>query len=140
MSATMETRQEKHNFFSTSVTKDQSKDTGLAFILILLIVGGATGTALYYKLAIAVTLLIMTVPEVLKPLAVVWFGISHLMGSVMSQVLLSIIFTIVVVPIAFLRKLAGKDSLQLKHFKIGHDSALITRNHRFTPADFEKPY
>jgi hypothetical protein len=130
----------KPSFFSTSIGKEQSKDTGLAMILILLLIGINSGNLIYFKLSVGVLLVVMTVPGIFRPLAVIWFGISHLLGTVMSQILLSLVFILFVVPVAFLRKLAGKDSLRLKEFKKGNGSVLVVRNHRFQPGDFEKPY
>jgi len=63
-----------------------------------------------------------------------------LMGTVMSKVLLSILFFLVITPIGVLRRLFGKDSLKLRDFKASRDSATVERNHVFTAQDIEKPY
>lgn len=109
-------------------------------ILILLLIGIASGLTLYFKIAVAVLLIVMTVPGFFRPLAIVWFGFSHFLGSVMSQLILTAVYAILVVPVALIRKMAGKDSLRLKEFKQNNVSVMVSRNHRFEPADFEKPY
>jgi polyferredoxin len=122
------------------MTKDQSRDTGMAMVLLLLI--------LYLSLkwkgllfgAIVVHVLNMIWPRLFAPMAVVWLGLSNLLATVMSKVLLSIVFFAVVTPVGILRRLFGKDSLKLRAFKASADSAMLARNHTFTGADVERPY
>jgi hypothetical protein len=130
----------KTPLFSESISKEQAKDTGLALLLILLLVGIATGISMFYKLCAAVLILVMTVPGIFRPLAVVWFGISRLLGEVMSQFILTVVYVLLVIPVAFLRRAAGKDTLMLKSFRKGSESVMAVRNHRFLPSDLEKPY
>jgi hypothetical protein len=126
--------------FSGKITKDQSRDTGMALVLVLLLVTAFTRKYGLLPWTIAALVINMTAPQLYKPLAVVWLGFSHLLGSVMSRIILGIIFFCVVTPIALIRKLAGKDSLKLSVFKAGSESAMVIRNHTFTAKDIEKPY
>lgn len=135
-----ELKTEKKLFFTTSITREQSKDTGLAMILILLLAGMISGNILYYKLAIPVLLAVMIAPGWFYPLAVLWFGFSHLLGTFMSQVILSLVYFIVVLPIALIRKIAGIDTLRLRRFKKGTSTVMHIRNHIFLPSDIEKPF
>jgi hypothetical protein len=123
-------------------TKEQCKDTGMAMVLILLILAlwKHQNALTYIKIATAVLVLDMIYPPMLKPFAIVWFGFSHLLGMVMSRVILSLVFFAIVMPIGLLRRLMGKDTLQLKTFKAATASVMATRNHTFTAADLEKPY
>ena len=41
----------------------------------------------------------MTWPKAFKPLAVLWFGLSHVMSQVVSQIVLTVVFFLVVTPI-----------------------------------------
>jgi hypothetical protein len=127
-------------FFSVSITPEQSKDTGLAMALILLIVGLFTNNLLIFKLVIPVLLLVMTLPGWFYPLAVVWFGLSHLIGTLMSWIILTIVYLIIVLPVALVRKMAGIDNLRLGEFKKETGSVMLIRNHVFKPSDMEKPY
>ena len=43
-------------------------------------------------------------------------------------------------PVAIVRKLSGKDSLNLRGFRASRQSAMIQRDHLFTGKDLEKPY
>ncbi|MGI6393806.1 MAG: SxtJ family membrane protein [bacterium] len=115
-------------------------DSGLALVLISLIVFFITDCLYALYFATGFLLLCMTIPSVFKPFAKVWFGFSHLLGAIVSKVILSIVFFVVVTPIGLLRELLGKDSLMLKKFKKGKDSVLVERNHLYTKDDISKPY
>jgi hypothetical protein len=127
-------------FLKRKITKDQSRDTGMAVVLLLLLVDirGKRGWALF--LAVALQVLNMTVPQIYRPVAVLWLGLSDLLGAVVSKILLSIVFFVIVVPIGVLRRLAGKDSLKLRAFKAGKDSVMVERNHTFIGRDLERPF
>ena len=90
--------------------------------------------------AMVLLVLDMIVPQVYKPVAVVWFGLSELLGIISSKVLLSIAFFIVVVPIGLLRRFLGKDSLKLKAFKQDQGSVMSERNHKFVAGDIVRPF
>ena len=122
------------------ITKEQSRDTGMAVVLLLLLVFASKKREGYLLAAIVLQVVNMAVPQVYRPIAVLWLGFSELLGAVMSRVLLSIVFFAVVTPIAIFRRLAGKDSLKLHAFKTGKDSVMVERNHTFVGRDLEKPY
>ena len=112
----------------------------MAMVLLLLIIFLSLKRRDLVLAAIAIQILNMTVPQLFMPIAVVWLGLSDLLGAISSRVLLSLGFFAVVTPIALVRKLAGKDSLKLRAFKAGQDSVMLTRNHKFTSSDMDKPY
>jgi hypothetical protein len=127
-------------FFTRKITKDQSRDTGMAMVLLLLIVFATRKREGYLIGAMVLHVLNMIVPQVYRPVAVLWLGLSDLLGSVVSKILLSIVFFAVVTPIGILRRLFGKDSLQLRAFKAGKESVMLERNHTFIGSDLERPY
>jgi len=122
------------------ITKEQSLDTGMAMVLLLLIVYIRTRRDGVLWGAIALHVLNMIVPRIFAPIAVLWFWFSHVLGTVMSKILLSILFFGVVTPIGLLRRLFGKDSLKLRAFKANEESVMLERNHMFVGRDIEKPY
>jgi hypothetical protein len=127
-------------FFSTSVTKDQAKDSGMAIVLILLIIGLFKKDDIYYKIAAGVLLMNMIFPMFYYLFAIFWLGISGMIGSIVSKMLLLVIYFIIVLPVALSRRLLGKDSLLLKGFKRSNESVMRTRNHIYEAADLEKPF
>jgi hypothetical protein len=127
-------------FLKKKITKDQSRDTGMAVVLLLLLVFASKKREGYLLAAIILHIVNMAVPQIYKPVAVLWLGFSELLGAVMSRILLSIVFFAVVTPIAIFRRLAGKDSLKLRAFKASKDSVMVERNHTFVGRDLERPY
>lgn len=127
-------------FLKRKITKDQSRDTGMAMVLLLLLVAVSRKKEGYLYLAIALQVVNMIVPKVFYPIAIFWLGFSDAMGAVMSKVLLSIVYFLVVTPIALLRKISGKDSLKLRVFKASQESVMVKRDHLFTARDMESPY
>jgi len=122
------------------VTKEESKDTGMAMVLLLLLFSGAVKRETLVTIAIAALVVDMTFPQLYRPVAVLWLGLTHLLGTVVSKILLTLVFFGVVAPIGLARKLLGFDSLRLKGFKVGENSVMVVRNHTFTGRDIEKPY
>jgi hypothetical protein len=127
-------------FLKTKITKDQSRDTGMAMVLVLLIVFAARKREGYLLGAILLQVLNMIVPQMYRPVAVLWLGLSNFLGSIASKVVLSIVFFTVVTPIGIARRFLGKDSLKLRAFKAGQDSVMLERNHEFISEDLERPY
>jgi len=129
-----------NTFFPKTISKKQASDTGMAMVLILLLVGLFSHNSFYYKIAIPVLIMNMTYPMFYYYFAVIWLGFSQLLGSIVSKVLLSIVYIVFVVPVGIVRKLLGKDSLQLLDFKKEKSSVMKSRNYNYISKDIETPY
>ena len=133
-------KKELWNYFPRTVSKKQASDTGMAAVLILLLIGLFTHNNLYYKIAIPVLVINMTFPMFYYLFAIIWLGFSKLLGTIVSKIILTIIYFIMVIPIGVFRRLLGKDSLKLSEFKKGNKSVMQTRDYNFLSEDIEKPY
>ncbi len=127
---------------NTDETKQaqQEKDTGLALLLIFLLLLFFTEKMYYIFPAMGVLILTMTWPKFFAPFSYVWFGFSKILGEIVSKILLTLVFILVAMPIGFIRKLLGADSMQLKQWKKDTDSCFIDTKHTMTADDLEKPY
>ena len=123
-----------------TITRDQSRDTGMAMVLLLLIAYLKFGWAALLVAALVVHVVNMVVPQVFRPVAPLWFGLAHVLGTISSRILLSLVFGLVVTPIGWLRRMLGKDSLRLRAFKAGDQSVMVVRNHTIAARDLERPY
>ena len=112
----------------------------MAMVLICLLLAYWGHHPKFLPLAIALLLLTMACPKIFRPLAVLWFGLSHIMGTVVSKVFLTILFFCLVTPIGLIRRWFGKDSLQLRRWKQGTDSVLVQREGVIRPEDLVNPY
>ena len=123
-----------------TITRDQSRDTGMAMVLLLLLGLIKWGRSELLIAAFIVHIVNMIVPQVFRPVAVLWFGLAQLLGAVASRLLMFIVFAVVVTPIGVVRRALGKDTLRLRAFRAGNESVMVVRNHTFTAGDLEKPY
>jgi hypothetical protein len=123
-----------------TITRDQSRDAGMAMVLLLLLGLIKWGRSELLIAAFIVHIVNMIVPQVFRPVAVLWFGLAQLLGAVASRLLMFIVFAVVVTPIGVVRRALGKDTLRLRAFRAGNESVMVVRNHTFTAGDLEKPY
>ncbi len=127
-------------YFPVDISKKQASDTGMAMTLILLLLGFFTKKVLYYEIAIVALVITMAIPMFFYPFAILWLGITTLLGEVVSKILLTVIYFVVLFPVSIIRQMMGKDTLDLKTFKKSTKSVMISRNHLFTSKDIEHPY
>jgi polyferredoxin len=123
-----------------SATPEQAKDTGMALTLLCLII--IQFKQAYKLVPLAMVLLVVTMawPRAFRPVAGLWFGLSHLLGTFMSKVILSVLFFGLVTPIGLIRRLMGADSLQLNKWKKGQDSVFVVRSDLINKKDLQAPY
>jgi hypothetical protein len=122
------------------ITAEHAKDTGLAITLILLLTAHFGEFPSLILPAVAVLVLTMTWPAAFRPLAHGWFGLSRLLGSFVSKILLAVIFFALVTPVGLIMTMIGKDSMRLKAWRNGQQSVFVKRDHTFTAEDLEQPY
>ena len=78
-------------------------------------------------------------PGALKYLHAVWIGLSLLIGWVMTRLILTIVFFLVVTPIGLLQRLARRSPLDLV-FRTGASSYWRAREKSFAPADYRNQF
>lgn len=125
---------------SLQIDRSKARDTGLAMVLICLVLFLWLGNISFVKVATGLMVVTMTVPIVFKPFGYLWFGLAHIMGTIVSKILLLVVFLLIVTPMGLIRQIFGKDSLRLKKWKRNNESVFITRNKLYTAQDIEKPY
>ena len=123
-----------------TITSEQCKDSGLALVLICLICFLVWKHQFLILLAIAFLLVAMTYPPIFKPFARLWFGLSTALGTVVSRIILTIVFFTVVLPVGLMRRALGKDAMKIKIWKKDNTSVFRRREHRFAAKDLEHPY
>ncbi len=121
-------------------TVEQCKDTGMALVLLLLLIFYFLRSEFFVFGAIVLHILNMAFPGVYRPIAVIWLGSTHFLGTIVSKVILSVVFFTVVTPVGLWRRLFAADTLRLKAFKGDRTSVMHERNYTFTGKDIERPY
>ncbi len=65
-----------------------------------------------------------------------WYKFAEVLGAINGKILLSIVFFVVLVPVAILSKMGKKNPLALK--RESKKSVFIDRNHKYTSKDLEQ--
>jgi hypothetical protein len=132
----------KEKVFPKSISKKEATDTGMAMTLICLLLGVYLKNNDFYIAAIATLVVAMAFPMLYHHLRItmLWFGLTNLLGMVLSKVLLSVVYILFLMPVGMIRRAMGKDSLNLKGFKKSRDSVMITRDIEFTANDIKNPF
>ena len=132
-----------HMFFSPlqkRITTKQAGDSGMALVLILLLSGYFTGNSNLYKIAIPILIVNMIYPMAFYYWGIIWIGLSTMIGTVVSKILLGLVYFIVVLPMALMRQIIGKDPMKIKQFKKSSSSIMKVRKHKLKPEDVIYPY
>jgi hypothetical protein len=127
-------------FFKKTMSNKQASDTGMASVLILLLIGLFAEKDLFIKFSILLLIINMSYPKFFYPFAIIWFGLSKFLGTVLSKIILTILYITMIMPVGLLRRLIGKDSLKLSEFKKDTNSVMKTRDIYIVSEDIEKPY
>lgn len=122
------------------ISKQDALNAGLALLLINMLLLIFWPQRWQVWSATAILVLLMTLPRLFTPFAVVWFKFSEILGALMSRVLLGVIFLVLVCPVGLLRRLAGKDAMRLKPWKKGQESLFLVKDQLFVPSDMEHPF
>ena len=97
-----------------------NKSFGIVFFIVFLLIAIYplinNGELRIWSLVVAIIFLILGLinSKVLTPLNKLWFKFGLLLGRVISPLIMSIIFFLVVTPTALLMRIIGKDLLSLK--------------------------
>ena len=122
------------------ITKKQASDSGMVLVLIALICLAVLKNNYFLWAAMAILVLDMICPVIFKPFAFIWFGLSRILGTFMSKIMLALVFFLVVFPMGLIRRILGKDTLRLHQFRREKTTVFAARNHEYTAADLDKPY
>lgn len=122
------------------LSRDRAKDTGMAMVLICLLIAYFGQRPRFALLAILLLVVNMVWPSLFHYPAKVWFGLAHLMGAVMSRVILTVLYFGLVTPLGLLRRVWGADPMQMKKWKKSTSSVFKTRDHTYQAQDIEQPY
>jgi len=126
--------------------KSDLRKFGITMGIVLILFGGLflwrDKDYYIYLFIIAAAFIIpgLAVPIVLKPVHKVWMTISIILGWIMTRVILSILFYLVVTPTRGLARLFGKQFLDLKIDKNINSYWISKQEQKLNKADYEKQF
>tara|TARA_Y100000590_G_scaffold436077_1_gene556213 strand:- start:398 stop:781 length:384 start_codon:yes stop_codon:yes gene_type:complete len=104
----------------TDVKTSSNRSFGIVFFVVFLIIALFPlindGNLRIWSLIISLIFLILGLinSKILTPLNKIWFKFGLLLGKIISPIVMSIVFFLVVTPIGFLMRIIKKDLLNLK--------------------------
>jgi hypothetical protein len=116
------------------MSKEKNLEAILVICLALIVFYLILDIRILLLISVILGLASLFIPFVAKWVAKAWYGLSHVMGFVMSKVILSIIFFIFLYPMALIARAGGKLSVRLKK---APDSYWTLRNHSYKKEDLE---
>lgn len=122
------------------IDNHQCKDAGLALLLILLLIAIFSASQKLILPSILLLVLIMSVPALFKPFAVIWFAFSHYIGILSSKVILTILFFTIITPVGLIRRLFRADPLLLNGWSSSSETAFKKDNYLYKKSDMMHPY
>lgn len=93
---------------------------------------------IFASLSALLTLITILKSDILYPFNKLWMRFGFLLGSIISPIVLGLIFFILFTPIAFVTRLAGRDELRL-HFK-QRSSHWIIKEQSTTSLSFKQQF
>ena len=109
--------------------------TILVIVTGLLAIGWIFNIPLLGKVAVVIGAVSIFIPAAARGIEWVWFKIALGLGWVNSRILLSIIYFVFLMPIAWVSRLFTKDPLALRKHK--RATLFVTRDHLYTGKDLE---
>ena len=116
------------------MNRSKHLETILVLVLALLVCYFISHNTLYIKIALALGAIGVFIPFLAGKIHWLWMKLAHVLGYIMSRVLLTLIYFLFVVPLAFFSKLAGKNTVQLKR---KNSSYFKERNFTYTKESLE---
>ena len=121
------------------------KSFGITIGIILFIISGLLmyyGNYFYQPIAIVASTFIILgfiLPIFLKPIYFVWMIFAAILGWIMTRVILSLVFYLILTPIGLITRLLGEDFLKLK--KVDSESYWNSRDTNYeSNQDYEKQF
>ena len=120
------------------MTEKWIADTGLITVLFSLILGFKYDEK-FFSLAVILLILLILIPKVFYPLAVVWLKVVEVLSLVVPKIFFAIVFFIIILPMGVIRRLIKGDTLLILNWRTAKTS-FSDRNHHFSKQDLETIY
>ncbi|MDB6061184.1 MAG: hypothetical protein JWM78_1287 [Verrucomicrobiaceae bacterium] len=91
-----------------------------------------------FYLAVPITLLAAAIPAALRPLYIVWMKFGAVMGFINTRIIMGVFFFVILTPVAWILRIAGKDFLSRKLLKSAPSYRVASQ--QYAKEDMEKPY
>ncbi|MEW6102351.1 MAG: hypothetical protein AB1630_00805 [bacterium] len=126
--------------FIQGMTKEKDKDSCMAAVFLCLLINHYLKAHIFFIVALFFLIVGMVYPQILRPLTILWFGLSHILSFIVPNIILTIVFFLFVTPLGFLSNFFRGDILKIKQFKKNNNSIFRERNYVFCKEDLVHPF
>jgi hypothetical protein len=113
--------------------------TVLQLVGIVLLIYGNAIAPIFVIIGSVMLVISLTFPILLLPLQKIWMSLAVVLGFIMTRVILSVLFYLVITPINFISRIFSKDFLDLKIDK-EKKSYWNLRDEKYEKSSTEKQY
>jgi len=82
----------------------------------------------------------LLIPSIRSYIVKGWFRLAKMLGFINARIILSIIYFVLLCPLAFVSRLFSKDKFQFKKKKSAQDSYYTVREQEYNAEDFKNPW
>lgn len=107
-------------------------ETILVLVLALVLLYWSNKKQLFLTVAFITGLTGLLISVTAKAVHWLWMKLAEGMGRIMNKIILAVVFVVIVIPLGWISKKAGKSSVRLTP---GDKSYYKERNHTYTPED-----
>ena len=99
------------------ITLPSNKKFGLFFVLIFFFTSDKSNAYIFFTISLSLLIISFICPSILKIPNFLWMKLGMILGMIVSPIILSVLFFLVITPIGLLLKVFGKDVLLIKNKK-----------------------
>lgn len=111
----------------------------VVFAIILTVAGKLFSALLIGASGIGLAALCRLVPSIGRWIYVIWMAVTYVLSLIISPVVIAIIYYIVLTPMAFFARIAGKDELNLKR-KASQSTYFADGDYDTSPDSFRRQF
>jgi hypothetical protein len=136
----------KEELKNISNTPADLRKFGITIGLILVITGSVMfwfDTSGYIWFTASGTILMFSAivfPQVLKPLNTIWMGIAVVLGFIMTRVILTVLYFLVLTPVALIAKITGKKFIDKGFYREAETYWNIREKKEIVPSEYERQF
>ena len=117
--------------------RKKTYEIGLIIVTGLLIIFMLSAKFWIIPLATGIGIIFIFIPPLAILMSRVWTGLAEILGWIVPKLVLSLLWFIILTPLAYVYRLTGHDDLQLNKNNNSHFSDCPKV---YSPLDFEKPW
>ncbi len=127
-------------FAHLKLTVEKDKDVGLVMTSVLLVLSLRSTHEFTVMAALFTALLSVLLPAALRPVSFVWYRFSVALGSVMSRVVLTLVFFLVITPVGWIKNVFSGKRMLSERWKKDDHSLFTVRDKLFSAEDISHPF